>query len=445
MQVIRNIKYTLFGTANRTKIFRNVSWAVAGKIVNVLYGLIIGVLVARYLGPEQFGLMSYVTSYVTLFSIIATFGMDNIEVRELTKNPENRDVILGSSFSFRLILSFFAIILVLITLLIFESDSFTIIMVMIYSSYLIAGSFNVIKNYFTSILLNEYVVKTEIIRTFFGAGIKGVLLFQHCSLKWFIIANTIDFFLIAGGYVYSYRKKVDMLGKWKLNFSMIKFLANESFPLLLSGAAVVVYQRIDQVMIRNMIDNEALGQFSVALRVADMIIFVPSVIATTITPILVQELNKGYDAYKRKRRQFVDLMIWSSIIMSLFISVVANLMITLLFGIKYQEAVGVLQIMAWKTVGIALSSASGQLIIIEGKQKFVVFRNVIGVILCVAFNFILIPRFGIIGSAWTTLISVFFAGYIANYLIPPFREIFRLQTSSLLLGWRSGLKILKSK
>ena len=72
-------------TGNRKNILKNVYWAVLGKIINILSGLFVGILVARYLGPENFGLMNYVISYVTLFSILANFGLDNIEIRELSK------------------------------------------------------------------------------------------------------------------------------------------------------------------------------------------------------------------------------------------------------------------------------------------------------------------------------------------------------------------------
>lgn len=445
MQIRKKISEVVNKTPNRKKIINNVSWAVAGKVVNVLYALFIGVLVARFLGPEQFGLMNYVISYVTLFSIVATFGMDNIEVRELSRNPEKRNVILGTALIFRLALSIITIALIFLTLLIFESDRFTSIMVMVYSTFLIANSFNIIRNYFTSIVLNEYVVKTEILRTLVAACIKIVLLLSHSSLSLFIIANTFDFFFIAAGYVYAYRKKVDSFRNWQFDLSILKFLARESFPLLLSGTAVIVYQRIDQVMIRNMIDNEALGQFSVATRMVNLIIFIPSIIATTIAPILVKELKVSYESYKKMRQEFVDIMVWSSIIMSLLISLGANIVITLLFGIEYKESIDVLQIMSWKTIGVALSSASGQLIIIEGKQKLVVLRNFIGVGICVILNLILIPKFGIIGSAWTTIISLLFAGFFSNYIIRPFREIFKIQTLALFLGWRTGIRMLKSK
>ena len=68
---------------NKQKILANVFWAMLGKIVNMVGQLFVGILVARYLGPEKYGIMNYVISYVTLFTIISGFGLTNIEIREL--------------------------------------------------------------------------------------------------------------------------------------------------------------------------------------------------------------------------------------------------------------------------------------------------------------------------------------------------------------------------
>ena len=430
-------------TPNRLKIVKNVYWAVLGKIVAILSGLLVGIFVARYLGPEQYGLMNYVISYVTLFSILATFGLDNIEIRELAKNGSVKEKILGTAFTVRLLFALITILLIFITLLVFESDSFTFWLIMIYSLYLILSSLNVIRNYFTAIVLNEYVVKTEIARTVIGVGIKLFLLINHYSLVWFILASTFDFILIGSGYLYSYQKKVGPVKEWNFNREVAKILIKESFPLLLSGTAIVIYQKIDQVMIRNMIDNSAVGQFAVASKITELVIFLPSIIIQTIAPMLVQAHQKDAVLYNKKKQQFMDIMVWGSILFALPISLSAHLVISLLFGKTYAEAIPVLQIMAWKAVFVALSFSSGQLIIIEGLQKFAVLRNIIGCVICVLLNLLLIPKWGIIGSAWATIITMFFAGYLANFLIKPYRYLFGLQTTAILSGWKRiiiGLK-----
>ena len=425
---------------NQRLTIHNVSWAVLGKSVDIVIGLIVGIFVARYLGPEQYGLMSYVISYVMLFSILSSFGLDSIEVRELSKALIPKEEILGTACAIRLLLSLGTIFLIFIALWIYESDAFTFWAVMIYSVSLLISSFNVIRNYFSAIMQNKYIVKSEIFRKVTGAGIKILLLLNNMSLIWFIIAITFDFILVASGYIFSYWKKAGSLSAWRFDSTVAGMLLKESYPLLLSGAMVIVYQKIDQVMIRNMIDNNAVGQFAVASALTQYVIFIPTVIAQTITPLLVKLHQRDIAAFNSKKQQFMDLMVWSSVLMAMLLSLSASFIIPLLYGAAYSGAVPVLQIMAWKAVFVGLLASSGQIIIIEGIQQYAVFRNIIGCIVCVVLNLLLIPRFGIIGSAWATLVTLCFAGYLSHLLIAPYRYLFKLQTSAILSGWRRIFK-----
>ena len=94
MSLINIIIGKLNLSPTKEKVVRNVIWAVIGKVVTLLGGLLVGIFVARYLGPEQYGLMSYVMSYVALFQVLASFGMDQIEIREESKMPGKKDKII---------------------------------------------------------------------------------------------------------------------------------------------------------------------------------------------------------------------------------------------------------------------------------------------------------------------------------------------------------------
>lgn len=434
MNLARIITSRLNLTNNHIKIFKNISWAVLGKIINVLSGLFVGILVARYLGPKDYGLMNYVISYVTLFSVLANFGLDNIEIRELSKPNSKKDLILGTAFRLRLYFSVVTLLIVFVTLLLFESDRFTFYMVLVYSSSLILSTFNIVRNYFTSILLNEYIVKTEITRTLIGAAIKIILLYFHFSVGWFIAASAFDFLLIASGYMFSYRNKAGSVSDWKYDKEIARHLIKESFPLLLSGTAIIIYQKIDQVMIGNMIDIASVGQFAVASKITELAIFIPMVIAQTITPLLVKAHQEDKESYERNRLRFMDMMIWIGFAMSFILFIIASPAIKLLFGAKYYDAIPVLQIMAWKTVFVALFVSSGQLIIIENIQKFAALRNIAGCFISVLLNLALIPRFGINGSAVATIITMWFTGYFSHLFINPYKHLFKIQTNSVGFG-----------
>lgn len=440
-------KYTQNLSENQKKVLANVFWAMAGKIVNMMGALFVGILVARYLGPTKYGLMNYIISYVSIFIVVSSFGLDNIEIRELSRKPKCKEIILGTCMRIRLVCASIAFLLVLISLLIYKADRFTSTMIICYSVTLYTNCFNLVRNYFTSIVKNEYVVKSEITRTIAGALIKIGLLWIKAPLEYFIFATIFDTVLVSSGYCLSYRKIIGKISVWEYDKTIVPFLVKQSFPLMLSGAAVVIYQRIDQVMIGNMLENESVGYFATAGKFVDLILFIPMVLTQTIVPFLVKAREKNILEYDIKKRQFVSLTVWISILLSTLVSATAYWVIFFTYGEKYILAVPVLQIMAFKTVGMALSSSSGQIIIIEQMQKYAFFRNLIGCLICILLNILLIPKYGIIGSAFVTVCTVLFSGFIANSFIPQYRSVFKIQLWALFFGWKEIIhykKLLKT-
>ena len=309
-------------------------------------------------------------------------------------------------------------------------------MILIYSSTLFFECFNIIRNYFYSIVKNKYVVKTSIVRTIIGALIKILLLYLKAPLYLFIIATAFDYLLIANGYILSYINKVGKISKWCYNRSLSVYVVKEAFPLFLSAVAIVIYQRVDQIMIANMIDNKSLGYYSSAGRFLDLIMYLPLVITQTLTPLLIRAKESNHIEYKKKKIQYVSLIVWTSIVLALFFSICSIWLIKYTFGEKYLMAIPILQILAWKTVGMAMSTTSGQIIIMEGVQKLAVLRNIVGCAICISLNYIIIPIYGILGVAWVAVITVFFSGFIANLIIPTFKDVFFIQCHALLYGWK---------
>ena len=433
------MKFSLSG--NKQKIVNNLLWAVGGKVINLVGSLVLGIIVARYLGVEQYGLMNYVISYAFLFQTLASFGLDSIEVREEAAGKIPVNTIIGTAFWIKVVFGVICIALSIGTAVVMSEDGYTIGLVALYSSYIVFNSFVVIRNYFTSLVQNKYIVLSEIFRTFVGIAIKLTMWATDCSLTWFVAAFAFDHVLLAGGYISSYHHKIGKLKEWRFSLPYAKYLLKESFPLLLTNAAVIIYQRIDQVMIGHMVSKADVGYFSVAAKFVEVMIFIPATIAHTISPILVQMLDKSREIYTVKAQQYLNITVWISILCSIGVSVISYWIVLHTFGTQYLHAAAILQVLSFKMVSVALSNGGGIMVIVERLQKWVFFRDVLGCLVCIGLNWWLLPMYGAMAAAFVAIAANLAAGYVADLLVPAYRHIFRQQTKALLLGWRDLVHI----
>ena len=434
MPVLTDIFKHLHLSETKETIMRNLFWAALGKIVNLLSGLLVGIIVARYLGPEQYGLMNYVISYVFLFQTFALFGLDSIEIREEARGQKPFTTIVGTAFCLKVFLGCCFVILAIFTSWMMEADSYTTLLVAIYSLVVVLNSLIVIRNYFTAIVQNEYVVKAEISRTIISIVVKLTLLFLNANLTWFIVAYMFDFVLLGTGYVMAYQAKIGSLREWHFDRDYAKFLLKESFPLLLTNTAVIIYQRIDQVMIGSMIDKSAVGFFSVAAKFTEVLVFLPMILAQTITPTLVKARERSIAEYQIKAQQFMNFSFWLSLLAAAIVSMLAYWIVRYTFGPAYLPAVAVLQVMAFKAASVALSNTAGAMLVTEGLQRYAILRDSFGCIVCVLLNYLLLPRYGIMAAAFVSIASNVAAGYLADALVPVYRHLFVCQTKTLLFG-----------
>ena len=422
-------------------IMQNLFWAVLGKVVNLLGALLVGIIVARYLEPSRYGLMNYIISYTFLFQTLAVFGLDAIEVREEARKAIPYTTIIGTAFRLKLVFGTIFMAAAILTSWLIDADVYTTALIGIYALTIVLNSFSVIRNYFTSILQNKYIVQTEIMRVLTGIAIKLLFLFLHASLTWFILAYMFDFALLASGYFVAYRHKIGGIRSWKYDSDCARYLIKEAFPLMLTSTAVILYQRIDQVMIGQLIDKESVGFFSVAAKFVEVLIFIPMILAQTITPVLVRIRNENKELYEQRAQLFMNFSFWLSFLAALVTSLCAYWVVRFTFGSSYLPAVAVLQVMAFKAASVALSNTAGAMLVTEGLQRFAVLRDSLGCVVCITLNFILLPKYGIMAAAVVAIASNVAAGYIADAFIPAYRHLFVCQTKALLLGWKDIARI----
>jgi O-antigen/teichoic acid export membrane protein len=396
------------------KYSKNTSWLFAEQILRMTIGLFVGIWVARYLGPSQFGLFSYVQAFVFIFASIASLGLDSILVRELVKDENKRDVLMGTAFLLKFMSAFIVFVLILIVLEFTSDDHYTNTLAMIVASATIFQSFNVISFYFQSTVLSKYTVYATSISFLISSIVKIVLITIEAPLVAFAWVILIDSILIAVGLVYFYIKNNSIVSIKKLTFKLdiAVSLLKDSWPVIISGIAIVVYIKIDQLMIKEFLGDGAVGQYAAAVRLSEVWYFVPMVLATSLFPAIINAKKISQELYYERLQKFYSMMFWTSIAIAVPVTFLAEGIINLLYGGQYNQAGSVLTIHIWAGVFVFMGVAGGRWMLCENLQLISTFNTLVGAISNIMLNIILIPKYGINGAAIATIISYAISGYL---------------------------------
>jgi len=423
------------------RYFANTSWLFGEKILRMIVGLFVGVWVARYLGPERFGLFSYAQSFVGLFVVIAGLGLDGIIVRELVKDESKRDALLGTAFRLKLIGAFLALIALAIAVNLSRQDSLTTLLIFTIASATVFQSFNVIDFYFQAKVLSKYIVYPNIISLLISSMVKIWLILNDAPLLHFAYSILFDSFILICGFLYFYRHKKHLVSQWFFDKKLARSLLKDSWPLILSGLVISIYMRVDQIMIKEMISVEAVGQYAAAVRISEAWYFIPMVIASSLFPAIINAKKQSEALYYARLQKLYDLMVWMAIAIALPMTFLSDWVVNLLYGEQYNQAGSVLMIHIWAGVFVFLGVASGKWFISENLQMLAFWRTFYGMVVNVALNFLLIPKYGIQGAAISTLIGQIFAAYLFDISNNKTKKIFHMKTKALILMKRRGLNV----
>jgi O-antigen/teichoic acid export membrane protein len=416
------------------KYFKNTSWLFGEKILRMVVGLFVGIWVARYLGPERFGLFSYAQSFVGLFVVIATLGLDGIVVRELVKDDSKSNELIGTAFWLKVMGAILVLIILTVSISFSSNDAYVNTLMLVITSATIFQSFNVVDMYFQAKVLSKFVAYTNVISLLISSIIKIVLILNEASLIYFAWVVLFDSIVLALGFIYFFLKNTtisirNLVYKKTVAIALLK----DSWPLILSGIVVSIYMKIDQVMIKEMLNIEAVGQYAAAVRLSEAWYFIPMVISASLFPAIVNSKKISKELYYERLQKLYNLMVWMAIVIAIPMTFLSDWIVELLYGGQYNEAGSVLTIHIWSGVFVFLGVASGKWFVTENLQMLSFWRAFNGMVVNVALNFILIPKYGIQGAAIATLLSQCMAAYIFDFFNNKTKKMFFMKSQAILL------------
>lgn len=428
------IRKQVEGRQTLQKIIGNASWLMADKVVRMGMGLLVSVWVARYLGTEQFGILNYAMAFVALFTNFAALGLDGIVVRELVNSPDKRNEILGTAFFLRFSCGLVAFVLTVGSIkLLRPHDDQMLRVVGIIAVITITQAFDVIDFWFQSQVASKYAILARS-STFLVTAIARIFLIvvqaPFIAFVWMVLA---EYALGAVGLAIVYHGQEGIMRAWRASRCWAEMLLKDSWPLLLASFSMVVYLKVDQVMLGEMVGNNAVGTYAAASKISEIWYFIPMTIVSSIFPSIIKARSEDNGLYYRRLQRLFSLMAAMALGLAVPMTFGAKYLIAIVYGKDFVAAAPILAIHIWAGVFVFIGVAQSAWDLAENLTRLYLVRSICGAVINVVLNLVLIPLYSGVGSAIATVVSYACAYYFLNYFNSRTRPIFIQQTKAIFM------------
>ena len=417
---------------------RNIGWTSSGRFLRMGGSLVVGTMVVRYLGPARYGAFSYAFALYGLFNIVSNLGLDVLVVSEiaLTEDAAEEAAVLGTAFWLKIAASVLTTAAAtLYSWWAHPGDTVITAMVAMLSIASISQGLDVVDYFFQAKTRSRVAVVPQLY-VFLASNVGRVIaICLHASLLVFGLIASLEILGSEVALAVVYWMHQRNLWQWTFRRERAVNMLKRSWPLMIAGLLVIVYMRTDQVMLGSMATKEVVGQYSSASRLSEIWYAIPALICGSVMPRLLKRKADEPEVYYGRLQRMYDIMVGISVALALVTTLLGKYVVLLLFGPAYLPAVAILRVHIWTGPFVFLGVTSGMQLVHEDLTGISLQRSVAGAVGNVALNYLLIPRFGGVGSAVATLITQAVTSYLLDATNRSTRHIFRMKTKALFGAW----------
>lgn len=421
---------------SRNEAFYNSLWLLSERVITILFTFTVGIFLARYLGPNDFGVYNYLISIITLLSPLTALGLNAVVVRDLVdaqrEDHDDTNVILGTSCVLRFFGGLFACASLLFVDIYFNISQNNTLWLVLLASANIFSCFQVVDFWLQSKVNSKYsaILRLSIFITSSLVKLISIIFFS-CGLKTILIIQTFE--VLASGvlYVPLYKYLKGKIFNWSYNKNKAKTLMSKSWWLILSGVAEVLYLKIDQIMFGMINGYSTVATYAVAARLSEAWYFFPTIITASFFPLLILAKKESEEKYKHTLLDLSRKLFFCALIISIFITIIAHTAINILYGEAYAESATILIIHIWASLFVFMRAVLSKWLVIENMLPFSLVTHISGAIVNIILNLILIPKMGGIGSAIATVISYSISSYFSLFIFKRTRVMGWIMTKAI--------------
>lgn len=412
-------------------------WLASEKLLRIFTGVFVGLWLARYLGPEQYGVYMYAVAWVGLFNAIAWFGVGENVIRSLVKNPDSDAEMLGSAFAIRLLGSLSAGVLAVVTMACFGKSDANLLMLVMLMSLAIpfaetpAGIFLLFQSKLDIALpvLLQNVVRVA------AAGLRIALIMSGSSILWFggvILVESIAIFSVLFG-LYLFRG--GKISSWIFRWDSIRSMLIQGTPIAIAALVASLSARVDQLMLGWFADFAQVGMYSAALRFSEFWWAFAPIVMNSLSPKYIFNVD---DEVKLQANiaKIMACMLLVSLVPVVFIVAIGKYAIPLLLGAQYAAALPVLYVHICIAILVFFDAPTSQFLLAHNRQRQMIWKSLFMLAVNAMLNLLLVSSFGALGAALATLLAYVLTIVCFYRLFSIYRDLARLQKQALYYIWQ---------
>lgn len=428
---------------------KNLYYMILEYIIKFIVSFFISIRVATVLGVERYGELNYLLSLIIIIVTLSNFGMEGLLVAKLStleSKNEKKKFIKTSIFIQIIVYILILSIIFLYNIIVKNLISYNLLIL------LLGYFFSIFKNlkYYLIAQGDSYInSKVELVILLTASTLKIIFILLKGDLNDYIkILSIIEIFSGVGYIIlYNIKYKDNQKKKIQLEKESVFSLIQESIPLFISAISVNLYMRIDQIMLKEMLDNYELGIYSAAIRLTEVWYIIPGLLLPILIPKVAYLRNRNTKKYEENIQKIISILLLISIIIFIFYQIFSKLLIMVTLGNEFNKAIGILKIYSCLIVIIFLGSFRGKWMILEGKQKYLAIIGSIGLVLNIILNYILIPIYKVQGAVIASIVSQLLTNHLLLFLFRDTKKFFFIQQSAIFKVFKikDNLIVIKEK
>lgn len=417
---------------SRNIVISNIVWQSSEKILRMTIGLFVGLWLARYLGPEQFGVLNFVTAWLGMFSAIAWLGVGETAMRDMLRNREDECLVLGSSFIIRVTGSVLAISLALISahsIGHFDREQFLALAILCIGVPFAEAPAG-IWLWFASHLNIRPAVIGKNIAIILSALLKVWIILAGGGLLTVFVVVALESIFYGIFLVIAYWFKGERIKSWRFDLTHARSMLIAGIPIGFSALVISLNARLDQLLLGWLGTMNDVGVYAAAMRFSEIWWVIPPMIIQTLAAKYIYPKDLGARLCENVAK-IVTGLAFLSILPCILLMAIGSEVIGLILGAQYSGASEVLVIHIWTAVFVFIDAPINQYFLATNRQAVLVMKSIFLLLLNSLMALLLIPTYGPQGAALAILISYGSVVLALPLILPNQRDVRSIYANAL--------------